>query len=313
MEIAPQRRAAEKEKEGAVTYSIEDPHLFTSNEPPNTATEEKLGSRSILSNEHGGSPSVISAAAYEPLLDEGSSPPPPQHKSSLRERRDRSQSVPTELHTLKARHVVKPGDFGWGRWETEEVRLTQDGEEIPNVKTEEGSLATLESLDDPKLRREMARKIAFQVIGRVVTFRPVIAFVVGITLCITGVRLPGYVNTLLVTVGNANTFMVFTLLGLYFDVTNSDRIRWGQVGRILAARIFVGGGLGLICWYLLGSFMDRITRVLLLVCFILPPAPLAMNYTIEFGYDASLAGLCVNMGMLCSFVLLWSIYFLTSE
>lgn len=157
----------------------------------------------------------------------------------------------------------------------------------------------------------MAQKIMKQVFWRVATFRPVIAFVIGITLCVTGYQPPGYIDTLLITVGNANTFMVFTLLGLYFDITGSDAKRWATVAKILFSRLLVGGALGLVCWYCLDGLMDRVTRVLLLVCFILPPPPVAMNYTVEFGYDASLAGLSVNMGMLFSFVLLWAIYFAT--
>ena len=42
--------------------------------------------------------------------------------------------------------------------------------------------------------------------------------------------------------------------------------------------------------------------------FTLPPPPVAMNYTIEFGYESALAGLCINVGMIFSFAFMWSIY-----
>jgi len=174
------------------------------------------------------------------------------------------------------------------------------------VQSEAADAALLNSAAEA--RAGLIWDIGCRVAYRAVTFRPVVAFFIGMMLCVTGTKLPDGVNTLLTTVGNANTFMVFVLLGLFFDVEGNSSERWCTVGKILLTRVVVGVSLSGLIWLLPGSIMQHSTKVLLSVCLTLPPPPVAMNYTIEFGYESAMAGLCINVGIIVSFAFMWGIY-----
>ena len=161
-------------------------------------------------------------------------------RSLLRSRKERSLSVPAQLNELQHRAdrgsqdhnqrlVLRPGDFGWGRWvSTDEMEAQQresaggegvKAQEDAAVPCDEGSreYATTR-LVGVSVSRELIWDIGCRVVYRAATFRPVVAFFIGIVLCVTNTHLPESVNTLLTTVGNANTFMVFILLGLFWVV-----------------------------------------------------------------------------------------------
>ena len=142
-------------------------------------------------------------------------------------------------------------------------------------------------------RVEIVRNIA----RRLFTFIPFISFLVALALSVLAVRPGAAVTSTLSFLAGANGPLVLLLLGITFtlDVSRKDV---SYIARILIIRYAVGTIAGIICYCLLPY--DQLTRVVLLVCLLLPAGMAIIPYSIEFGYKRNVASAIVNISNIIS-------------
>jgi predicted permease len=142
---------------------------------------------------------------------------------------------------------------------------------------------------------------------RLVTFVPLISYVLALGLNMAGLNLPALLDGPLKTLGAANQPLVLLLVGLYLDpIVIFRRLR--QVLSIVFIRYGLGLAVGLALYYFLPA--PQIVRSVLLVTFLLPVPMSVIPYSLEYGLDADLAGALVNATIIISFGLLWLAFLL---
>ncbi len=145
------------------------------------------------------------------------------------------------------------------------------------------------------------------ILKRLFTFLPFVVYIVALTIALTNVTLPGPLVSILDVLAKANMGLVLILLGMTFNL----RISRGEVKtivKILAVRYLAGGAAGILLFYLLP--FDPMVRVITLTCFVLPAGMAIIPYSIEFGYNRSIASAVVNVSNLISFGLIFLVAWL---
>lgn len=140
------------------------------------------------------------------------------------------------------------------------------------------------------------------VLRRLLTFVPLLSYVLALGINLTGLRLPELVTAPLETLGAANRGLVMLLVGLYLR----PQVVWTHLKQVLAVlglRFLLGAGVGLAQFFLLPA--PLLVRSVLLVTVLLPVPMSTIPYSLEYKMDPDLAGALVNGSIIISFALLW--------
>jgi predicted permease len=148
-------------------------------------------------------------------------------------------------------------------------------------------------------KKEMAKRLLVHV--------PLLSFIVALFLSLFQIELPEMVLIVLGTIANANKFLVFLVLGIYFNLPK-EKTQWINIGKVLGLRYGFGILFGFLLFFVLP--FNAVYRGVLLVGFVLPIGMAIIPYAVEQGLNEKLAGTLVNLSNLISFVLMWGIMLL---
>jgi predicted permease len=140
------------------------------------------------------------------------------------------------------------------------------------------------------------------ILRRLLTFVPLLSYLLALTINLTGLRLPELVSAPLEILGSANWGLVMLLVGLYLR----PQVVWVHLKQVLAVlglRFLLGVGAGLAQFFLLP--LPLLVRSVLLVTVLLPVPMSTIPYSLEYKMDPDLAGALVNGSIIISFALLW--------
>ncbi len=145
------------------------------------------------------------------------------------------------------------------------------------------------------------------ILKRLFTFLPFVVYIIALAVALAKVTLPGPLVSILDVLAKANMALVLILLGMTFNLRIS-RSEVKTIGKILAVRYLAGSAAGILLFYLLP--FDPMVRVITLTCFVLPAGMAIIPYSIEFGYNRSIASAVVNVSNLISFGLIFLVAWL---
>lgn len=145
------------------------------------------------------------------------------------------------------------------------------------------------------------------ILKRLFTFLPFVVYIIALAVALAKVTLPGPLVSILDVLAKANMALVLILLGMTFNLRIS-RSEVKTIGKILAVRYLAGGAAGILLFCLLP--FDPMVRVITLTCFVLPAGMAIIPYSIEFGYNRSIASAVVNVSNLISFGLIFLVAWL---
>jgi len=154
--------------------------------------------------------------------------------------------------------------------------------------------------------REGARldlSVAWRALSRSVPF---ITYLVALGLALAGWRLPRVVADAAGLLARANGPLALLVLGLYLHLERMPG-QWAAVARVVGTRLVAGAAIGVPLWLLLP--VDPTFRAVLLAGLLQPHQPLiSVSYAVQFGYDARLVGLLLNVANVVSYLLLWAVF-----
>jgi len=132
---------------------------------------------------------------------------------------------------------------------------------------------------------------------------PLLGYIVGLGINLSGLRIPVLAYTVISALSRANMPLVFLLIGIYLNFRIEKDA--GIIIRVLLLRYLAGGSIGLILFFLLpyGVFF----RGLLLIALILPVGMTVVPFSAEFGMNYKVGVALVNISMIISYVLVWTI------
>jgi predicted permease len=136
---------------------------------------------------------------------------------------------------------------------------------------------------------------------KVLLLPPVLGMIMGLTLNVTNIPLPGILEDVLTTLAKANKPLVLLLLGIYLSF-NLDKNQFNGILKVLFVRYGIGLLTILAIYFLLPkSLMSSV----LIALVILPVGMSVLLFSDELGFDAKIAGTLANISLLLSFGLLW--------
>lgn len=140
------------------------------------------------------------------------------------------------------------------------------------------------------------------IIVKLLTFVPLLSYVLALTLNLASVQLPELIDAPLKILGSANQTLVLLLIGLYLDFSVILK-RIKQVLSIILVRYSISFAVGLALYFFLP--VPELIKSVLLVTFLLPVPMSVLPYALEYNLDSDLAGALVNGSIILSFGLLW--------
>jgi predicted permease len=136
---------------------------------------------------------------------------------------------------------------------------------------------------------------------KVLLLPPVLGMIMGLTLNVTNIPLPGILEDVLTTLAKANKPLVLLLLGICLSF-NLDKNQFNGILKVLFVRYGIGILTILAIYFLLPkSLMSSV----LIALVILPVGMSVLLCSDELGFDAKIAGTLANISLLLSFGLLW--------
>lgn len=171
-----------------------------------------------------------------------------------------------------------------------------------------GGLAAAERLGQVGARLNILG--ALKRIGHaLVTSVPMIVFVLALILNLTGLRFPSPVERAVETVADANGALALLVLGI-FQSLRLKREDIPIILRVLGLRYVLGGLIAVASVALLGN--TPLIRQVLAIVFILPIGMTSIPFSVEFGLDTRLATTMVNISIVVSFVIMWTVVTMTA-
>lgn len=147
------------------------------------------------------------------------------------------------------------------------------------------------------------QKLTFkEIINLFSTSIPFMSYLIAIILNLTGFRFSGFTYDVLEVLAQANTGMALVVLGLTLDF-RFEPSSWKLITRVLLLRYTAGLVVGLLLYQLLP--FSHLYRMVVFLGLILPVAIAVIPYSVEFEYDARIAGTIANLTMIISFALMW--------
>jgi malate permease and related proteins len=143
-----------------------------------------------------------------------------------------------------------------------------------------------------------------EIFKRVFSLPPVLAMILGLTINFSEVQIPPFFYDFLDVLAKGNKPIVLLLMGIYlsFDLDKKQII---GISKVLLIRYLIF----LIGVALVYHFVDTnlLMRNVLIVCLVLPLGMTILPFSDEMNYDSRIAGTLLNVSLLISFVLMWSL------
>jgi predicted permease len=141
------------------------------------------------------------------------------------------------------------------------------------------------------------------VLKKVVRLPPLQALSIGLIINVLKIPIPTIATDALEIIAKANKPIVLILMGIYLNFV-FEKKQFLDVSKVLIIRYAAG----LTAVGLLYTFMSPcIERSVLIVLAVVPVGLTILPFADEFNYDTRIAGLLVNLSMICSFVLMWAL------
>ncbi len=145
---------------------------------------------------------------------------------------------------------------------------------------------------------------AGEAVWQILTFFPFMSYVFSLAMNVSGLQFHPFAADIIKTIARANMALVLLLLGIFLDFS-LDRSEWGRIVRVVCLRYGLGLAAGAVLYFLLP--IGALQRGMIAIALILPVGMSTIPYAVEFGYDAKLAGMLVNITNIISFALMWMI------
>ncbi|EKE42270.1 transporter, auxin efflux carrier (AEC) family protein [Entamoeba nuttalli P19] len=154
------------------------------------------------------------------------------------------------------------------------------------------------------LRNEKQKwhEIIKKIIISLITCVPLYVMPIGYYIGLNNIKLPRFINNIIITISSGNTLMAYNLLGLFFEWKNS----WQTTKLALQAlivRLIVGISIGVGLYFALSSYITQLTRLTITLCCVCPAPLLSIIYSVEYNVtrlDVSAA--IVSFSVVTSFI-----------
>lgn len=140
------------------------------------------------------------------------------------------------------------------------------------------------------------------VVGNLLRSTSLISYLIALVLALTSIRLPSFLDGLLQVPAEANSVLVFLLLGTYLNL-RIDGTRTVLLGKLLLLRYGIGLAAGLVLYELLP--FQPLVRIITATALILPVGMTVIPFAAKFRLDYRFASIMVNGTMIISFLLMW--------
>ncbi len=144
------------------------------------------------------------------------------------------------------------------------------------------------------------------IVRRVLRLPPFLGMLLGLTLNLLSLDMPGVLFDALDVLAKANKPLVLLLLGIYLSF-QLEKTQQFAILRLLALR-YASGLLAIAVLYLVLP-APTLLRTTLTVCILLPIGMTVLPFSDEFDFDSRVAGTLVNLSLVISFGLLWLMVF----
>lgn len=141
------------------------------------------------------------------------------------------------------------------------------------------------------------------VFKKVIKSPPLQGMVLGLFLNISGIGLPALAIDFLDVLAQSNKAIVMLLLGIYLNFT-LNKTQFLGISKVLIIRYSCGLGVVALLYF---GLPPSVFRSILIVCMVLPVGMTLLPFSDELNFDSRMAGLLVNVSLVISFVLLWSL------
>lgn len=148
---------------------------------------------------------------------------------------------------------------------------------------------------------ETPSKSKLSMLKKVLLLPPVLGMLIGLTLNMTQIPIPGFIEEILTTLAKANKPFVLLLLGIYLSFA-LDKKQLKGILKVLSIRYGIGLLTILVLYFLLPKTL--MTSVIMALV-ILPVGMSVLLFSDELGFDTKIAGTLANLSLLVSFGLLW--------
>lgn len=135
---------------------------------------------------------------------------------------------------------------------------------------------------------------------------PFMSYLIAIIMNLAGFRFSGFPSDILEILAQANTGMALVVLGLTLDFRFESSC-WKLITKVLLLRYTAGFVVGLLLYLFLP--FSHLYRMVIFFGLMLPVGIAVIPYSVEFEYDANIAGTIANLTMIVSFALMW--FFMT--
>jgi malate permease and related proteins len=132
---------------------------------------------------------------------------------------------------------------------------------------------------------------------------PLQGMVLGLLLNISGIGLPALAMDCLDILAQANKAIGVLLLGIYLNFTLTKSQIWA-ISKVLMIRYACGSAAVVLCYF---GLPPSVFQSIMIVCVVLPLGLTLLPFSDELKYDSRMAGVLVNMSLVISFLLLWSL------
>jgi len=128
------------------------------------------------------------------------------------------------------------------------------------------------------------------------------SYLIALALALASIRLPRFIEGLLALPAQANSVLVFLLLGTYLNL-KIDNTRTLLLVKLLLLRYGIGLCVGLLLYRLLP--LPHLVRVIAATALILPVGMTVIPFSAKFRLDYRFASIVVNGTMVISFFIMW--------
>jgi hypothetical protein len=132
---------------------------------------------------------------------------------------------------------------------------------------------------------------------------PLQGMMLGLFLNISGIGLPILAMDFLDILAQANKAIGVLLLGIYLNFTLTKSQIW-TISKVLMIRYGCGLTAVVFCYFWIPP---SVFRSIMIVCMVIPVGLTLLPFSDELQYDSRMAGVLVNMSLVISFLLLWSL------
>jgi malate permease and related proteins len=145
--------------------------------------------------------------------------------------------------------------------------------------------------------------LAKTIVQKLLKSMPLQATLLGLLLNISGIGLPTLAIDFLDVLAQANKAIGILLLGIYLNFALTKSQIWA-ISKVLMIRYGCGLAAVAFCYFWLPP---SVFRSIMIVCVVLPVGLTLLPFSDELQYDSRMAGVLVNMSLVISFLLLWSL------